>query len=489
MDELLDALNAAAPFPLGTAALVVVPLLYLAGAATAIDAIMKARTPQGATAWVFALVAFPLAAVPLYWTVGRFTFGDYLDALADFDDGVERRLCEALAGPPFAAGPGEGRDAGETRAFGRLGTQPFARGTSARLLVDGEATFAALFAAIDGAERYVLAQFYIVRDDRVGREFQACLLRAAARGVRVRLLYDAVGSLGLPGRYLRELRAGGVSVCSFTGPRNWLKKLRLNFRNHRKIVVVDGREAFVGGLNVGDEYLGRDPKMGPWRDTHLAVEGPCVQGLQLSFARDWYYAQRESLAGLEWAPRPAAADQTALVLSSGPSDAVETCGLLYAHAIESAERRLWIATPYFVPDGRILGALELAALRGVDVRVLVPRKSDSVLFRFAPYAYLDEITRAGVRVFLYEDGFMHQKVSLVDRDFATVGTANFDNRSFLLNFETTVVVRDGPFCDGVARMLEADFARATPLTREALAAAPFGFRLAAGVTRLLAPVL
>lgn len=489
MTEILDALNAAAPFDVGRAALVVVPLLYVVGGLTAIDAVMKARTPQGSTAWVFALVAFPFVAVPLYWTVGRFTFGDYLDALAKFDDGPEERLCQTVGEPPFRPEAGEGRDAGETRAFGELGTLPFTCGNSARLLVDGEATFEAVFAAIDRAEHYVLAQFYTVRDDRIGREFQACLLRAAARGVRVRLLYDAVGSLGLRRRYRRALREGGVAVTPFTGPRNWRKRLRLNFRNHRKIVVVDGREALVGGLNVGDEYLGRSRKMGPWRDTHLAVEGPTVQGLQLSFARDWYYARREELADLEWTPRAAPADQTALVLNSGPSDAVETCGLLYAHAIESAEERLWIATPYFVPDGRVLGALELAALRGVDVRVLMPRKSDSVLFKFVPYAYLDEITRVGVKVFLYEDGFMHQKVALVDRDFATVGTANFDNRSFLLNFETTVVVRDGPFCDGVAAMLEADFARASPLTRETLDEASFLFRFAASATRLLAPVL
>ena len=489
MDEILDALNAATPFDFGDVALVVVPLLYVVGGLTAVDAIMKSRTPQGSTAWVFALLAVPFAAVPLYWTVGRFTFGDYLDALADFDDGVEARLCERVGEPPFVPEPGEGRDAGETRAFGELGTLPFTCGNAARLLVDGEATFEAVFAGIDRAERYVLAQFYTVRADYIGTAFQERLLAAAARGVEVRLVYDAVGSLGLKRRDLRTLREGGVSVCSFTGPRNGLKRLRLNFRNHRKIVVVDGREAFVGGLNVGDEYLGRDEKIGPWRDTHLAVEGPTVQGLQLSFARDWYYGTREELADLDWEPRPAEADQTALVLASGPSDAVETCGLLYAHAIESAEERLWIATPYFVPDGRVLGALELAALRGVDVRVMMPRKSDSALFRFVPYAYLDEITRVGVKVFLYEEGFMHQKVALVDRDFATVGTANFDNRSFLLNFETTVVVRDGPFCDQVATMLEADFARATPLLPETLHDKSFLFRFAASATRLIAPIL
>ena len=489
MDNVIEALNAAAPFPLGDAALVVVPLLYLVAAATAVDAVMKSRTPQGSTAWVFALVAFPLVTVPLYWLVGRFTFGDYLDALAEFDDAPETALCRRLSEPPYVPTPAEGRSVGEERAFGALGTVPFSCGNDARLLVDGDATFEAVFAAIDRAERYVLAQFYTIRADAIGRDFQDHLLRAAARGVRVCLLYDAVGSMGLGRRYLRTLREGGVEVSAFTGPRNWLKKLRLNFRNHRKIVVVDGREALVGGLNVGDEYLGRDPKIGPWRDTHLAVEGPVVQALQLSFARDWYYACHVEIDALEWEPRPASADKTALVLSSGPSDAVETCGLLYAHAIESAEERLWIATPYFVPDGRVLGALELAALRGVDVRVLMPRKSDSALFTFVPYAFLDEVTQVGVKVFLYEEGFLHQKVALVDRDFATVGTANFDNRSFRLNFETTVVVRDRAFCDDVAAMLEADFARATPLTRDQLAEKSFGFRFAASATRLLAPVL
>ena len=489
MDRLLDALNASAPFPLGSAALVVVPLLYLVGVGTAVDAVMHSRTPQGSTAWVFALVAFPFVSVPLYWLVGRFSFDDYVEALGEIDATREADLCAAIEQPPFVPEPGEGRDVGEMRAFSKLGTVPFSCGNDARLLVDGDATFAAIFAAIDAAEHYVLAQFYILRDDRAGLDFQDVLLRAAARGVSVRLMYDAVGSMGLGGRYLRTLRAGGVEVSAFTGPRNWLKKLRLNFRNHRKIVVVDGRAGFVGGLNVGDEYMGRSAAFGRWRDTHLAVRGPTVQALQLSFARDWYYARRMDLPELEWTPRADATDRTALVLSSGPSDAVETCGLLYTHAIESAEERVWIATPYFVPDGRVLGALELAALRGADVRVLMPEKSDSLLFKYVPYAFLDEITRVGVRVFLYRDGFMHQKVTLVDRDFATVGTANFDNRSFRLNFETTVVVESAAFCDEAEAMLEADFARAVEVSREDLAGASFFFRFAASATRLLAPVL
>ena len=468
-------------------------VLYVAGAATAVDAVMHSRTPQGATAWVFALVAFPLVALPLYWLLGRFKYDDYLTALRGFDSAIADGLEKATHGPlkPFFVSHNghDDREAAEIQAFDAMATLPFTRGNDVRLLVDGQATFDALFEAIDGAERYVLTQFYIVRDDDIGRRYKDRLIAAARRGVEVRFLYDTVGSWKLPRAYKRELEDAGVCICPFTGPRNWLKKLRLNFRNHRKVTVVDGRVGFVGGLNVGDEYLGHTEAFPHWRDTHLRVEGPVVQGLQLSFSRDWYYGTREELDGLVWEPTPAEADQTALVLASGPADALETCGLLYTHAIESAEDRVWIATPYFIPDGRVLGALQLAALRGVDVRVLMPRESDSRLFTYVPYAYLPEVERAGVKVFLYEPGFMHQKVALVDRDFACVGTANFDNRSFRLNFEATVVTKDEAACDEVVAMLERDFGRATQISRDVLEDKPFAFRFAANATQLLAPIL
>ncbi|GAB5534561.1 MAG: cardiolipin synthase [Rubricoccaceae bacterium] len=469
-------------------------VLYAVGALTALDAVMRSRTPQGSTAWVFALATLPLAALPLYWIFGRSKFEDYTSTLRQLDTEVADGLAQATEGPlkPFLvsrSAEADGREAGEMRAFDAMATLPFTRGNALELLIDGEATFDALFNAIDSAERYVLAQFYIIHDDAIGKRFKSHLMDAAKRGVTVRLLFDSVGSWKLPRSYRRELAKAGVHVCAFTGPRNWLKKLRLNFRNHRKIVVCDGQVGFVGGLNVGDEYMGRDEAIGPWRDTHLSVKGPTVQGLQLSFARDWFYGTRDRLDDLTWEPTAASSNKTALVLASGPSDELETCGLLYTHAIESAEERVWIASPYFVPDGRVLGALQLAALRGVDVRVLMPRTSDSLFFKWVPYAYLPEVERAGVKVYLYEPGFMHQKVALVDRDFATVGTANFDNRSFRLNFEATVVARDETFCDEVAAMLETDFGHSTRITQDELADQSALFRFAAQATRLLAPVL
>lgn len=471
---------------------IAVPLLHLLGIASALDAVLHARTPQGSTAWVVALVAFPYLALPAYWVFGRSRFHGYVQAVRQFDAELDARLDDErgalaeLAPPPVA----DARTASELRGFTSLARLPFTRGNRLRLLVDGDATFSAILAAIDRAEHYVLAQFYIIHDDGLGRDFQRRLLAAAARGVRVRLVYDGVGSQSLPRAYVRSLQDAGVEVHEFSGERGWLGRFRINFRNHRKIVVVDGRQAFVGGLNVGDEYLGLDPVMSPWRDTHLAVEGPAVQALQLSFVRDWYYGRGEIPDELRWEMLAAAdSDQHAVVVASGPADTLETAGLLYSQAIAAAERRVWIASPYFVPDGAVLGALQSAALRGVDVRIIMPRMSDSWVFRFVPYAYLPEVERAGVRVFLYEAGFMHQKVILVDDDYAAVGTANFDNRSFRLNFEVTLLAHDAAFCADVEAMLTADLARSTRLTEADLEAHTLPFRLAVQGTRLLAPVL
>ncbi len=474
---------------MGRVAALVVPAAYVLGALSALDAVMTARTPQGSVAWAVALVAFPLVALPLYWAFGRSRYTEYVDRLRAMEADIETRLGEARAGVlrRFLAPADDER--GELAAFQALASFPFTRGNGARLLVDGQATFAPILEAIDRAEHYCLVQFYILRDDGLGRVLQERLARKARAGVRVCLLYDDVGSFWLSRRYRRALQASGVEVSGFPGRRGWLRRFRVNFRNHRKIVVVDGRVAFVGGHNVGDEYLGKDPALSPWRDTHVRLEGPAVLGVQLSFLKDWYFCTGRT-PELSWDAVPAPGeDRAALILASGPADPIETASLLFGHAIASAEQRVWIASPYFVPDRGVFDALQIAALRGVDVRVLIPRQTDSLLFRFVPYAYLAEARRVGVKVFLYEAGFMHQKVVLVDDDYAAVSTANFDNRSFRLNFEITAFLADRGFCADVGAMLEADFARATLVDVEAVEKRSLPFRVAVRVTRLLAPVL
>lgn len=478
---------------LGWIAGIGIPLTYALGILGAVDAVMKTRTAQGATAWALALITMPFIALPLYWVFGRAKFDDYIETLHDIEAASEVRLLEArkkMLKDWIVEHDAEdkSRTSGELRGFHRLSTFNFTRGNAVRLLIDGPATFEAIFESLDAAQRFILVQFYIIHDDNIGRRFKSKLIAAIERGVDVYLLYDEVGSHNLSRRYLRDLREAGARVTGFLGQRSWLGRFRLNFRNHRKVVVVDGERAFMGGLNVGDEYLGRDPNLSPWRDTHIEVQGPSVLGFQYSFVRDWFYSQKE-VPALPWELKTSVGNQHILILASGPTDPLETCALLFTHAIESAEERIWIASPYFVPDDRVMGALQLAALRGVDVRVMMPRKSDSVLFKYVPYAFLPDLERAGVKIYLYEEGFMHQKIFLVDNDYAAVSTANFDNRSFLFNFEITCLVHDTGFCAEVEEMLLQDFTRCTRLEGDDPKYHTLLFRLATQTTRLLAPVL
>jgi cardiolipin synthase len=227
---------------------------------------------------------------------------------------------------------------------------------------------------------------------------------------------------------------------------------------------------------------------GHWRDTHVRIEGPSALGAQLSFAEDWYWATERRL-DLDWTPVPSAdGDVPVLILPSGPADELETANLMFVHAINSARERIWIASPYFVPDRPVVTALQLAGLRGVDVRILIPDKADHLGVWLAAYSYLDESAGTGVDFYRYQDGFLHHKVMLIDDAVATVGTANFDNRSFRLNFEITALVADGDFAGEVERMLENDFAKSRLMDPGEYDAKPWWFRFAANLARLTSPV-
>ncbi|MCH7885664.1 MAG: cardiolipin synthase [Planctomycetes bacterium] len=290
--------------------------------------------------------------------------------------------------------------------------------------------------------------------------------------------------------FATHMLEAGVEIIPCHTRKGSGNRFQLNFRNHRKSVIVDGRIAWIGGHNVGDEYLGKDPAFGHWRDTHVRVEGPAVIGAQLAFVEDWRWATEELPGDLSWVPHAAIdGDSKVLVIASGPADEMETASLMYTQAIHSATRRLWIASPYFVPDDAIVQALQLAGLRGVDVRILIPEKSDSWLVTMSAYSYFDEVSAAGVSFYRYDDGFLHEKVMLIDDNIATIGTANFDNRSFRLNFEITAVVVDGEFAKKVEQMFENDFSSSRLMERDEYDNKPFWFKLAVRTARLAAPVL
>jgi cardiolipin synthase len=457
----------------------------LAGFVCAIIAIWRARTSEGAIAWAISLIAMPYLALPLFLIFGRRRFQGYVARRRSSDLIAHQAPMERQVFPDQTEL--SQRQLGEIKVIESLADMPFTLGNDARLLIDGPAIFEAIFRAIDEAESYVLVQFYIIRDDDVGRRLADALLDCLARGVRVYLLYDALGSYDLPAAFARSLRDAGAEVCAFAGTTRRVGRLQINFRNHRKTVVVDGRIALVGGHNVGEEYLNRHPKLTPWRDTHVEVRGPAAAATQISFAEDWYWATGV-LPIVDWTPHRAPGSCAALPLATGPADELEPGALLFVHALHQAHRRLWVVSPYFVPNGSIIDALKLAALRGVDVRILLPGVTDNRLAQLAGSAYLEELLPAGVRLFRYQDGFLHQKVLLIDDDLATIGTANLDNRSMRLNFELTMVFADADFATEVEQMLAADFERSQEIDWRSVRR-PWWWRAATRGARLLAPVL
>jgi cardiolipin synthase len=417
--------------------------LFLAALVAARAALSTARTAQGAAAWVVFLLAWPLVALPAFVLFGSVS-----------------RINQAPRGRHRGGDAPDDRPA-RLSELGGVTQAPLRAGNRVELLVDGRETFDAIFEAIDGAERELLVQFYILRRDALGCALRDRMIAAAERGVKVRVLLDFIGSLMLGPRYIRELRRAGIEVRGVPGVNSPKGRIGVNFRNHRKTVVVDGRLGFSGGLNAGDEYIDGGKHFASWRDTHLRLEGPMAAQLRDLFAVDWKAVTDQRLPAME---APEAADgRLGLLTGTGPTDDLERGSLLLCGLVGLARRRLWIATPYLVPHADLSTALQLAQLRGVEVRILIPLPADSRLIWYASREAARNMIRMGIEVMEYLPGFMHQKVMLIDDDIASVGTMNLDIRSALLNFEATALVEDRGFAREVEAMLEADFARARPV--------------------------
>jgi cardiolipin synthase len=469
-------------------AAIAIALVEILGILAAMHAVMNARTSQGAAAWAIALVTLPFVTLILYAIFGRNKFHGYVRirnqrdaAIHHFSEAIQREaLMKKITHPPQSS---------SGQALVELADMPILGCNQSELLIDGEATFGRMFESLADAQSYVLVQFYIIKNDDLGRQLKDHLVARAQAGVRIYFLYDEIGSYKLPGSYLRELQQAGAHVSAFHSTRGRTNHLQLNFRNHRKIVVIDGETAFVGGHNVGDEYVSRNSQFGRWRDTHVSIKGPVVEEIQFCFVEDWHWANGQ-IPKLDWELKPSpVGSEAALVIASGPADPLETCGLMFTQVINMARERIWIASPYFVPDSQIIGALKLAVLRGVDVRILLPEKPDHRTVHLATVSYYPATLPAGIKLFRYTAGFLHQKVFLVDRQCAAVGTANLDNRSFRLNFELTFLNYDAAFIQAVEEMLAKDFENSRPVDLAEYTERSWGFRLLSRSARLLAPIL
>ncbi|AXO90742.1 cardiolipin synthase [Pseudomonas parafulva] len=465
-------------------------LIHLLGIGAALHAVFTVRTAQGAIAWAMSLLFIPYLTLIPYLVFGARSFYAYIQARRQ----ANQEMHVAMANLNWRPWVEEALAARESvsyvalRAMPKLGRMPCLANNEVKLLINGTATFEAIFTAIERASDTVLVQFFIIHDDALGQRLQQLLLRKAAEGVKIYVLFDQVGSHALPSRYSQVLREGGVQIQAFSSKRGWFNRFQVNFRNHRKIVVVDGLVGFLGGHNVGDEYVGAHPRLSPWRDTHVQVSGPVLACLQESFAEDWYWATRElpPLILPDAYPEDGVLCQ---VLATGPADPQETCQLFFVEAIQSATRRIWITSPYFVPDEAVVAALRLAVLRGVDVRILIPSRPDHRIVYAASSLFAFEAVRAGVRIFRYQPGFVHQKVILVDDDVSAVGSANMDNRSFRLNFEITLLTIDRAFADQVEAMLLRDFEQSREVTAEDIRDTHRLQQLGMRIARLISPIL
>lgn len=366
------------------------------------------------------------------------------------------------------------------------------------ILSDGVEKFRDLKEEMSRATDYIHIQYYIIKNDEVFQSMIPILEQKAREGVEVRILYDGMGGRFMPKRVWRQLRQAGILVGVFFPPVLGRLNLRVNYRNHRKIVVIDGKVGYVGGFNIGKEYISRDPKFGYWRDTHLKIRGSAVYSLQIRFALDWNYATKENLFkdaryfGLvDHVPTPEvfAPHVGIQIINSGPDANNRQIRNNYLQLIYNARHHIYIQTPYFVPDDAVLSALKIAAESGLDVRLMIPCKPDHPFVYWATYSYLGDLLEAGARCYTYENGFLHAKGIMTDGLVSCFGTANMDIRSFELNFEVNATIFDAEITEKLEELFIRDIDHCLEMTKERYAARGLVIRAKEQCCRLLSPLL
>ncbi|MBM7666419.1 cardiolipin synthase [Solibacillus kalamii] len=361
-----------------------------------------------------------------------------------------------------------------------------------KIFVDGSDKFEALINDILHAKNHIHIQYYIFKLDNLGQRIVNALIKKAKQGVKVRVLFDEMGSRGVRKRHFKELIEAGGEVEVFFPSILPLINPRLNFRNHRKISIIDGRIGYIGGFNVGDEYLSLSDRFGYWRDTHLRIEGSAVHPLQTRFILDWNQASAKN--DICYAERyfpiiPQKGTAALQIISSGPDTEWEVIKNNYLHLITNAKKYVYIQSPYFIPDESFFDAIRIAALSGLDVRIMIPNKPDHLFVYWATYSYVGPLVEAGAKVYHYEKGFIHAKMIVVDDEIASVGTANIDVRSFSLNFEVNALLYDRLLAHRLAEIFESDILDCSELTFELYKNRSNFIKFKESISRLLSPIL
>ena len=448
------------------------------------------RNPLKTLPWILVLVLAPGAGLAIY-----FFFGQNLSKRRIISRRTRKRITTRLEENDAAGGTGiPPQRLPLARLLSQTALAVPLYGSRLTPYVDGKTKMDALLEAIAGARHHIHIQYYIFSDDETGRRLRDALTAKAREGVEVRILYDDVGCTGVKKAFFEGMRADGIEAYSFLHVKFPRFTSKVNYRNHRKIGVIDGRIGFIGGMNVADRYvLGIERGNGKrerWRDTHFRIEGSGVAGLQASFLSDWSATTKQAVGGPAYFPAPERlTDNVMQIVPSGPLGKWRTLLQAVEYAVSRAAQRVWIETPYYLPSETLNAALQEAALAGIDVRLMLPERSDSRVVDLASHSYLDDMMQAGVKIAFYTPGFLHSKLLLIDDDLAVVGSANMDFRSFEHNFEVNAFVYDRAFNARLAAIYETDLGDCRRVTPGDWFRRPRTRRWAESFMRIFSPLL
>lgn len=444
------------------------------------------RNPLKSLAWITVLILFPVGGIILYIFFGRSIKNTHMISRRN-----KRRLKRSEAAPQQPVNPRSLTV--ENRQHAMLGRAltgaVLYEGNDVEVIIDGAEKMDKLIADINAAKQYVHLQYYIIDSDGMGNRLADALIAAAARGVKVRVIYDDIGSIHVSKRYHKRMREAGVEIYPFFRVAFPPFATRINWRNHRKVTVIDGLVGYIGGMNIADRYIDGGKNFASWRDTHLRVQGPAVAALQYSFAVDWNFMGNPLLEEEAGMGEPLSGGAAIQMITSGPTSPWSNVALMMLKAIGNAKKRIYIQTPYFLPTESLLRALQAAALARVDVRVMIPRRSDSNILTNASRSYIQECLRAGIKIYLYDAGMLHSKMMLVDDDFSTVGSTNFDFRSFEHNFEGNFFIYSPKINAQLRAHFHNDQAQSVRVSAAQWRHRPWWHKTRESIVRLLSPIL
>lgn len=456
---------------------------------TIVIIISENRSPVKSLAWITVLVLLPAVGMVLY-----IFFGRNIKNTSRVSRRLKRRLKrrESIRRITPRQLPYGSRNVQVIRMAHSMTGAMFYEGNDAVFYDNGRDKFDALLRDIAAAQRYIHLQYYIISDDDIGTRLADALIERARAGVKVRVIYDHVGSYGTRKRYFRRLADAGIEAYPFFKVIFPPFGTRINWRNHRKLVIIDGTIGYIGGMNVADRYV-TGGRFGHWQDMHLRVTGPVVAAINVSFYVDW-----TMFMGKEMPPEVIETEEVCAapsgqmgmqMLTGGPTEQWSNISYMLHKAIASARRRVYVMTPYFLPNESLLRALQVAALSKADVRIIIPRRSDSDMLRWASCSYIRECISAGIKIYMYYDGMLHSKVVLTDDEFVTVGSTNFDFRSFEHNFEGNLLIYSRDFNERMSRHFEETMRHSTRINPHEWSQRPLADKAMESLMRLFAPIL